>query len=91
MAFAKSYVQLCGSAARFNALVIGRTLSPALGWVTSSRREEHQTMKQLNRNVASTLRRDAEYVGQAAVAIVFFSFATLAVGAALVDLMSINP
>jgi hypothetical protein len=43
-----------------------------------------------SRNVAATLRRDATFVGHAVVAIVFIGFAGLAVGAALIDLMSLR-
>jgi hypothetical protein len=43
-----------------------------------------------SRNVVATLRRDASFVGHAVVAIVFIGFAALAVGAALVDLMSLR-
>jgi hypothetical protein len=43
----------------------------------------------LNQNVVATLRRDAQFVGQAAVAVVCLSFAGLAVGAALVDIIAI--
>ena len=41
-------------------------------------------------NVVSALRRDVTYVGNAVVAIVFISFASLAVAAALFDLISIR-
>ena len=51
--------------------------------------EGPQTMMN-SRNVVATLRRDATFVGHAAVAIVFIGFAGLAVGAALVDLMSLR-
>jgi hypothetical protein len=47
------------------------------------------TSLHLNRNVAATLRRDAQYVGQAAVAVVCIGFAGLAVAAALVDIITI--
>lgn len=42
------------------------------------------------KTVVETLRRDATYVGQAAVAIVFFSFAGLALAAAIIDLMALH-
>jgi len=51
--------------------------------------EEPQTMMN-SRNVVAALRRDATFVGHAVVAIVFIGFAGLAVGAALVDLMSLR-
>ena len=41
----------------------------------------------MNRNVVATLRRDAAYVWQAAVAVVFIGFAGLAVAAAVYDLL----
>ena len=47
------------------------------------------TSLHLNRNVAAALRRDAQYVGQAAGAVVCIGFATLAVGAALMDIITI--
>jgi hypothetical protein len=51
--------------------------------------ETTMTSLHLNRNVAATLRRDAQYVGQAAVAVVCIGFASLAVGAAVVDIITI--
>ncbi|MBV9349067.1 MAG: hypothetical protein JO245_13930 [Pseudolabrys sp.] len=42
-----------------------------------------------NRNVASTLRRDALFVWHALISVVFISFAGLAVGAAVMDLFAI--
>ena len=47
------------------------------------------TSLHLYRTVTDTLRRDAQYVGQAAVAVVCIGFASLAVGAALVDIIAI--
>lgn len=44
----------------------------------------------LSENVVQTLRRDAQFVGQAAVAIVCIGFASLAVGAALMDIIAIS-
>jgi len=44
----------------------------------------------INRNVVSILRRDVAFVWHATVAVVFIGFASLAVGAALVDLISIS-
>jgi hypothetical protein len=41
-------------------------------------------------NVVSALRRDVNFVGNAVVAVVFVGFASLAVAAALFDLMSIR-
>jgi len=40
----------------------------------------------ISRNLASTLRRDVEFVWHAVVAVVFIGFAGLAIGAALMDL-----
>ena len=44
----------------------------------------------LKQNVVQTLRRDARFVGQAAVAVVCIGFASLAVGAALMDIIAIS-
>jgi hypothetical protein len=44
----------------------------------------------LNENVVATLRRDAQFVGQAAVAVVCIGFASLAVGAAVMDIIAIG-
>lgn len=41
-------------------------------------------------NVVEELRRDVNYVGNAVVAVVFFGFASLALAAALFDLLSIH-
>jgi hypothetical protein len=41
-------------------------------------------------NVVATLRRDASFVWHALIAVVFIGFATLAVAAALVDLLVIR-
>jgi len=43
-----------------------------------------------SRNVVAALRRDVSFVWHAVIAIVFIGFAGLAVGAALVDLMSLR-
>jgi len=43
-----------------------------------------------SKNLVSTLRRDAMFVGRAVVFIVFVSFAAIAVAAALYDLYSIR-
>ena len=43
-----------------------------------------------SRNVVSTLRRDALFVWHALVAVVFIGFASLAVAAALLDLLAIR-
>jgi len=43
-----------------------------------------------SKNVVSALRRDATFVWHAVIAVVFVGFATLAVMAALLDLMSIR-
>jgi hypothetical protein len=51
--------------------------------------EYAMTSLHLNRNVAATLRRDARFVGKTAGALVCIGFASLAVGAALVDIITI--
>jgi len=43
-----------------------------------------------SKNVVAALRRDVAFVGNAVVAVVFISFASLAVAAALLDLLSIR-
>jgi hypothetical protein len=43
-----------------------------------------------SRNVVAALRLDASFVWHAVIAIVFIGFAGLAVGAALIDLMSLR-
>ena len=43
-----------------------------------------------SKNVVAALRRDVTFVGNAVVAVVFIGFASLAVAAALLDLMSIR-
>jgi hypothetical protein len=50
---------------------------------------ERQDMMK-HRNVVAALRRDAHFVLNAVVAIVFIGFASLAVGAAFVDLLAIR-
>ncbi len=50
---------------------------------------ERQAMVK-SENVVEALRRDASYLGRAAVAIVFIGFATIVVAAALYDLLSIR-
>lgn len=42
------------------------------------------------KNVVAELRRDASLVWYAAIAVVFIGFATIAIAAALLDLMSIR-
>lgn len=42
------------------------------------------------KNVVATLRRDATFVWHAVIAVVFIGFASLAVAAALLDLMSLR-
>lgn len=42
------------------------------------------------KTVVETLRRDATYVGQASVAVVFLGFAGLAVAAAIIDLLALR-
>ena len=44
----------------------------------------------INRNLASTLRRDVEFVWHAVVAVVFVGFAGLAIGAALMDFVPLH-
>lgn len=46
-------------------------------------------MMMKNRNVGAALRRDAHFVLNVVVAIVFIGFAMLAIGAALVDILAI--
>ncbi|HZT26686.1 MAG TPA: hypothetical protein VFA57_13390 [Pseudolabrys sp.] len=43
-----------------------------------------------SKNVVSALRRDASFVWHAIIAIVFIGFASLALAAALIDLVSIH-
>jgi len=43
-----------------------------------------------SKNVVAALRRDVTFVGNAVVAVVFIGFASLAVAAALLDLLSIR-
>lgn len=43
-----------------------------------------------SKHVVETLRRDATYVGQAAVAVVFLGFAGLALAAAIIDLLALR-
>ena len=47
-------------------------------------------MMMKNRNVGAALRRDAHFGLNIVIAIVFIGFATLAVGAALVDILAIS-
>lgn len=42
------------------------------------------------KNVVATLRRDATFVWHAVIAVVFIGFASLAVAAALLDLLSLQ-
>jgi len=44
----------------------------------------------MSKNVVATLRRDASYVWNAAIAVVFIGFAGLALAAALFDLLPIR-
>jgi hypothetical protein len=50
---------------------------------------ERQAMMK-SKNVVAALRRDAGYVWQAAIAVVFIGFASLALAAALFDLLAIR-
>ena len=43
-----------------------------------------------NKNVVSALRRDVAFVWHAVIAVVFIGFATLAVAAALLDVLAIR-
>ena len=43
-----------------------------------------------SKNLVSTLRRDVSFIWHAVIAVVFIGFASLAVAAALLDLMSIR-
>jgi hypothetical protein len=51
--------------------------------------KERQAMMR-SKNVVAALRRDAHFLLNAAIAMVFIGFASLAVAAALVDLLSIR-
>lgn len=44
----------------------------------------------ISKNVVSALRRDVSFVWHAVIAVVFIGFASLALAAALVDLLSIR-
>lgn len=75
---------------RFNVEIMGRM---SLGgyisrWATSSCMERQAMMK--NKNVGAALRRDAHFVLNAVIAVVFIGFAGLAVAAALIDLLVIR-
>jgi hypothetical protein len=50
---------------------------------------EHRAMTR-GKNVVAALRRDAYFIWHAVIAVVFIGFATLAVAAALFDLLSIR-
>lgn len=43
-----------------------------------------------SKNVVAALRRDAAFVWHAVIAVMFIGFASLAVGAALIDLLSLR-
>ena len=43
-----------------------------------------------SKDVVAELRRDANYVGRAVVAVVFIGFAAIVIAAALMDLLSIH-
>jgi hypothetical protein len=51
--------------------------------------QERQAMMK-TKNVVAALRRDVTFVGNAVVAVVFICFASLALAAALIDLISIR-
>jgi hypothetical protein len=50
--------------------------------------QEHQAMMMNSKNVVAILRRDASFVWNAVIAVVFIMFAGLAVAATLLDLMA---
>ena len=75
----------------FNVEVMGRM--NRCGYIShcpaASSGEEHQAM--INRhNVVAALRRDVSFVWNAVIAVVFICFGSLALAAALLDLMSIH-
>jgi len=75
----------------FNTLVMGpvihseynlRVLRTALSW------ERQAMIVMKNKHVGEALRRDAVFVWHAVIAVVFIGFASLAVAAALLDILS---
>jgi hypothetical protein len=51
---------------------------------------ERQAMMMNSKNVVAALRRDVSFVWNAVIAVVFIGFASLAIAAAVVDLMAIR-
>jgi hypothetical protein len=73
----------------FNVEIMGRTILCAYIWVPASGSQERQAMMK-SKNVVAELRRDAHFVMNAVIAVVFIGFASLAVAAALYDLLAIR-
>jgi hypothetical protein len=57
-------------------------------WTTSSCKERQAMMK--NKNMVAALRRDAHFVLNAVIAVVFIGFAGIVVAAALIDVLAIR-
>jgi hypothetical protein len=51
---------------------------------------ERQAMMMNSKNVVAALRRDVSFVWNAVIAVVFIGFASLAIAAAVMDLMAIR-
>lgn len=80
----------CALHSIFNVEVMGR-MSPEryiAFWTTSSCEERQAMMK--SKNVVAALRRDAHFVLNAVIAVVFIGFAGIVVAAALIDLLAIH-
>jgi hypothetical protein len=67
----------------------GRFLS-RYTWLSCSELSRERQPMINSKNVVSALRRDVTFVWHAVIAVVFIGFATLAVAAALLDLLSIR-
>ena len=73
----------------FNVKITSRLFSRAVIFpCLAIRTRERQVMH--SKNLVSILRRDATFVGHAVIAVVFIAFASLAVAAALLDLISLQ-
>ena len=74
----------------FNIQIMGRMILSGYSSPSCSELSRERQAMINSKNVVSALRRDVAFVWHAVIAVVFIGFATLAVAAALLDLLSIR-
>ncbi|MGA9004153.1 MAG: hypothetical protein WB504_16955, partial [Pseudolabrys sp.] len=74
----------------FNIQIMGRMIPWQYSWLSCSELSRERQAMINSKNVVSALRRDVAFVWHAVIAVVFIGFATLAVAAALLDVLAIR-